>query len=331
MSRTISHNSEHLSDPDAAQTEAPESGRLVPESLESGMIYDEEIVRDLHWLIYSPSLMSLPESESSDWLFNTSIIKQRLAELDNNPQTLISDLRQQAQFRLGYYFEDLVRIYINEFVQTIDFKYNIQVSRDKTTVGEYDFLMALKDGKKIHLEAAVKFYLCTSEDPNHCALDSFIGPNRSDRLSRKWQRLTEHQLRLSKTDAGKAQAMALGLLPDQHSLLLRGYLFYPFSAWQDYQPSAPINANHLRGWWIRVAEAESLGTHYQYVVLMKPRWLALARCCFQETLSPAELIEATDSITTPMLIARLSLNEMTGAWCECDRGFIVPDNWNIQT
>lgn len=329
MSRRISHNSEPLSDPDAVQTETPESESLAPESIESGMIYNQEIVRDLHWLIYSPSLMCLPESESSDWLFSASIIKQRLAELDQTPQSLISDLRHQAQFRLGYYFEDLVRLYINTFIQPIDLKYNIQVSRDKTTVGEYDFLMALKDGLKIHLEAAVKFYLCTSEDPNHCALDSFIGPNRSDRLSRKWQRLNEHQLRLSKTEAGKAQAMTLGLLPDQHSLLLRGYLFYPFRAWQHYQPPAPINANHLRGWWIRVTEAESLGENYQYVILMKPRWLALARCCFQETLSSAELIEATGSMTTPMLVARLSLNVTTGVWCERDRGFIVPDNWNV--
>ncbi len=320
MSRSIRHNSERPSDADTSQTE----------TIKSAMLYEQQVVRDLHWLIYSPALMSAA-SESCDWLFNTPMIDQRLAELDQKPQPLITGLRQQAQFRLGYYFEDLVRIYINIFIQPVDFKYNIQVLRDKTTVGEYDFLMALKNGIKIHLEAAVKFYLCTSEDPQHCTLDDFVGPNRSDRLSRKWQRLTQHQLQLSKTDSGKAQAMALGLLPDHHSLLLRGYLFYPFSAWQDYHPPAPINANHLRGWWISVTEVESLGADYQYVILMKPRWLALARCCFQETLSCAELIDSRSNITTPVLVARLILDKKSGAWCECDRGFIVPDSWNEQT
>ncbi len=340
MSIQTLHNSKRLSDQDSAGAEAPPSGENasgepasedhLPANAESDMIFNQEIVRDLHWLITSPSLMSLPESESSDWLFNASLIDQRLAELDKQPQPLLSNLRQQAQFRLGYYFEDLIRIYIEKFIQPTDFKYNIQVCRDKTTVGEYDFLMALSSGLNVHLEAAVKFYLCTSEDPTHCSLDSFVGPNRKDKLSRKWQRLTEHQLQLSKTDAGKAQAMALGLLPDQHSLLLRGYLFYPFRAWQEYQPPAPINTDHLRGWWLRVSEIESLGNNYQYVVLMKPRWMALARCSFQETLSNAELIEATHRIATPMLVARLRYNETRGAWYESDRGFIVPDYWNVE-
>lgn len=296
-------------------------------SLESGSAYQQEVVRDLHWLIYSPSLMTPPDNESSDWLFTAPDIDAQLAILDQNPQPLISQLRQQAQFRLGYYFEDLVRLYINIFTQPTDLKHNIQVSRDKTTVGEYDFLMALKNGIKVHIEAAVKFYLCTSDDIHHCDLKDFIGPNRSDRLDRKWQRLTGHQLQLSKTEAGKNQANALGLLPDRHSLLMRGYLFYPYHQWQQYSPPAPINPEHLKGWWIRAAEAGSLGSDYQYVILMKPRWMALARCCFQETLSNTELTKMTDSISTPMLIARLRFKD--GLWRETDRGFIVPDNWNL--
>ncbi|MBN1005468.1 DUF1853 family protein [Amphritea pacifica] len=319
MGRNSSHNIGH-----SAKGSISESAIL-----ESGSVYQQEVIRDLHWLIYSPSLMTPPDNESSDWLFNIPEIDSHLARLDQNPQPLIDELRQQAQFRLGYYFEDLVRFYIKTFIQPIELKYNIQVSREKATVGEYDFLMALQNSINVHIEAAVKFYLCTTTDVNHCHLRDFIGPNRSDRLDRKWQRLTEHQLQLSKTDAGKTQAMALGLLPDRHSLLLRGYLFYPFAQWQAYNPPAPVNPDHLKGWWIRASETDALGEHYQYIVLMKPRWLALDRCCFQETLSRAELAEITErSITTPMLIARLVFKE--GRWHEADRGFIVPDNWNLQ-
>lgn len=302
-----------------------------PESvLQSASTYQHEIIRDLHWLIHSPSLMQLPNNQSSDWLFNQPAIDEYLADLDDRPQPLLNSLRQQAKFRLGYYFEDLIRIYLSTFIQPTDLKCNIQVSRDKTTVGEYDFLMALKDGIKAHLEAAVKFYLCTSEDPNYCALDDFIGPNRSDRLDKKWQRLTGHQMQLSLTEAGKNRATSLGLLPERHSLLLRGYLFYPYAHWRDYQPPKPINPDHLKGWWIRAMKVASLGNEYQYVMLMKPRWLALARCNFQETLSCSELMERANDITTPKLIARLQRNPATADWREIDRGFIVPDNWNLK-
>lgn len=313
--------SQSLNHPPAGQPRA---------TLRSALAYQHEIIRDLHWLIHSPSLMQLPSDQSPDWLFDQPALDEYLANLDIKPHSLLNELRQQAKFRLGYYFEDLIRIYLSTFLQPTDLKCNIQVSRDKTTVGEYDFLIAIK-GLNAHLEAAVKFYLCTSEDPNHCALNNFIGPNRSDRLDKKWQRLTGHQMQLSRTEAGKDRAAALGLLPERHSLLLRGYLFYPYAHWQDYHPPAPINPDHLKGWWITAAEAASLGDEYQYVMLMKPRWLALARCHFQETLSCCELMERTDGITTPKLIARLRRNSHANSWCEIDRGFIVPDNWNLKT
>ncbi|RTE67765.1 DUF1853 family protein [Amphritea opalescens] len=300
------------------------------EPLPSPTAYQHEIIRDLHWLIYSPSLMKLPDDQSSDWLFDQTAIAERLSKLDENPLPLINALRQQAKFRLGYYFEDLIRIYIQTFIQPTDLQCNIQVSRDKATVGEYDFLMALQEDINIHLEAAVKFYLCTAEDPDNCVLEDFIGPNRSDRLDKKWQRLNDHQMRLSHTDAGKDRATSLGLLPEKHSLLLRGYLFYPYAHWLDYQSPAPISPDHLKGWWLRAADVESLGAQYQYVMLMKPRWLALAVCGFQETLSCSELIERTNDTTTPKLIARLKFDPSDEQWHELDRGFIVPDGWNLK-
>lgn len=298
--------------------------------LESGTVYKQEIVRDLFWLIHSPSLMELPSSLSVDWLFDTPDIALKLSQLDKNPEPLLCTLRQQARFRLGYYFEDLVRLYLKLFLQPTDIKCNIQVSRDKTTVGEYDFLMATQDGLKVHLEASVKYYLCISDDPDNCQLTDFIGPNRSDRLDRKWQRLTTHQINLSNTDAGKDQAEALDLLPDQHSILLRGFLFYPHKQWQRYKAPAPINQNHLRGWWLRVGNLQKINQDSRYVVLMKPRWLAMAQCSFQETISFSELIKTTDSISTPLLIARLEFDDTKQLWREVDRGFIVPDNWNLQ-
>ena len=292
--------------------------------------YQHEIVRDLSWLIHSQSLMQLPDNLQPDWLFNDNQVSDKLAELDQNPQKLISGLRQQAHFRLGYYFEDLVRMYLKYFIQPLDLKSNIQVFHDKSTVGEYDFLMQLKDGQKIHLETAVKFYLCTCGDENICQTNHFVGPNRSDRLDKKWQRLMAHQLNLSRTEAGNDQAEAINLVPDQRTLLLRGYLFYPYSHWQTCQADVPVNPDHARGWWLRSSDSEVLEDNYRYTILMKPCWLAPARANFQKSLSFKELLEITTHITTPLLIARLSYNEGDCYWHESDRGFMVPDNWNLQ-
>ena len=292
--------------------------------------FQYEIVRDLYWLIHSPCLMQLAEHLRPDWLFNIPDIDTHLAQLDQNPASIISSLRQQAHFRLGYYFEDLVRIYLKYFIQPSELKSNIQVMHDKTTVGEYDFLVQLKDGRKIHLETAVKFYLCTQDEHSIATPEHFIGPNLSDRLDRKWRRLMEHQLNLSRTSAGNNQAQAIDMVPDQRSLLLRGYLFYHYDNWQHQQTAAPISPGHQRGWWLRTPELDKLKqSSGRYTVLMKPCWLAEAHPHFQNTLSFAELEETTRRITTPLLIARLDQAD-DRYWSETDRGFLVPENWNSQ-
>ncbi|WP_315984001.1 DUF1853 family protein [Aliamphritea spongicola] len=106
------------------------------------------IVRDLAWLARSPDIMTLPESLCADWLFDINNLQQHLESLDSHPESVISQLRQQACYRLGYYFEDLVKIYLKQFIQPTEIKTNIQVFKDKTTVGEYDFLIRLNNGKK---------------------------------------------------------------------------------------------------------------------------------------------------------------------------------------
>lgn len=289
--------------------------------------FQHGIVRDLAWLAQSPDIMTLPDSLRADWLFDIDGLYNHLKALDSHPAPVISQLRQQACYRLGYYFEDLVKIYLNCFIQPAEIQTNIQVYKDKTTVGEYDFLIRLANGEKVHLETAVKFYLCTDTRTHN--LNDFVGPNRSDKLSRKWQRLNEHQLQLSHTSAGSRQAEKLDLLPDRHSLLLKGYLFYPYAEWQDAGNwIEPISPTHARGWWLPLEEATELApdNNYRYGILMKPQWLAPARMCFQDSLSRDELLTTIDDLASPLLIAQLNQHPQHG-WQEVSRGFIVPNDW----
>lgn len=289
--------------------------------------YRHEIVRDLAWLIHSPGLANLPESLLSDWLFDNSQLHEQLTYFDQNPDRLICKLRQQACYRLGYYFEDLVRIYLESFIQPFELKSNIQVYKDKTTVGEYDFLIRLQSGEKIHLETAVKFYLFSGKDSSE-GLAGFIGPNRTDCLERKWNRLMDHQLRLSQTSAGSDQAEALDLLPDRRSLLLKGYLFYPYTQWQKFPTIEPLNPSHSRGWWLKVSQRNLLPSDkVRYRVLMKPQWLAEARVKYHDCMGHAELVHIMSDLSSPLLIAELIKDTQSTMWRERSRGFLVPDSW----
>ncbi len=289
--------------------------------------FQHGIVRDLAWLAQSPDIMTVPDSLRADWLFDIDDLQKRLSALDHQPELIISQLRQQACYRLGYYFEDLVKIYLKFFIQPSEIQTNIQVFKDKTTVGEYDFLIRLASGEKVHLETAVKFYLCT--DTHVHSLSNFVGPNRSDKLSRKWQRLNKHQLQLSHTCAGSRQAEKLDLLPDRHSLLLKGYLFYPYTEWQNAGNWQPISPTHAKGWWLPLEAARQLpaDNNYRYGILMKPQWLAPARMCFQDSLSQTELLTTIDDLASPLLIAQLNQHPRHG-WREVSRGFIVPNDWH---
>ena len=286
------------------------------------------LVRDLQWLINSPELITLPSELSSAWLFDNNRYTSTLEHLDKHPELIQREIRQQSRYRLGLYFEDLVRIYLKYFIQPVELKSNVQVFRDKATVGEYDFLMRLKDGRQIHLETAVKFYLCTeASGPDSYAV--FIGPNRKDCLENKWHRLMEHQLALSETPAGIDQAQDVGLVPDSRSLLLKGYLFYPYSNWRTAPLTGAINQEHLRGWWLTVSDAERLeNLPYRYTVLMKPSWLSAASLKWHCTQDLSALLDDIRQITTPMLVAQLAYDQSIGLWCETSRGFIVPDDWN---
>jgi len=291
--------------------------------------YRHEIVRDLAWLIHSPDLISLPQELSANWLFEHSQIQTRLKYFDINPDELVGKLRQQACYRLGYYFEDLVRLYLRYFIQPLELKSNIQVYKDKATVGEYDFLMQLANGEKVHLETAVKFYLYNGDSQSGRVLSNFLGPNKSDRLDRKWNRLMDHQINLSNTIAGSDQAEALDLLPSRRSLLIKGYLFYPFSEWREFPVISPVNPSHARGWWLKGSETQQLPNEARYTILMKPQWLAPALVKYHNSMSYEELCATMQpDLNTPLLIAELVKSNRSGVWQERSRGFVVPDNWD---
>jgi hypothetical protein len=70
---------------------------------------------------------------------------------------------------------------------------NIQIQRNKITLGEIDALLLINN-QPIHLEIVYKFYLFDKDLGE--GLNAWIGPNRKDSLIEKLNRLKNHQLPL---------------------------------------------------------------------------------------------------------------------------------------
>lgn len=70
---------------------------------------------------------------------------------------------------------------------------NIQIQRNKITLGEIDALLMINN-QPVHLEIVYKFYLFDNNFGE--GLKAWIGPNRKDSLIEKLNRLKNHQLPL---------------------------------------------------------------------------------------------------------------------------------------
>lgn len=71
---------------------------------------------------------------------------------------------------------------------------NIQIQKDKTTLGEIDCILK-QQNNPIHLEIVYKFYLYDPRVGDN-EIDWWIGPNRRDSLTKKLYKLKEKQLPL---------------------------------------------------------------------------------------------------------------------------------------
>lgn len=273
------------------------------------------ILADIQWLRTSPSLMTLPpDMDGVHLLREISTRGDIRVESTEWPNSL--------QRRLGYYYEDLFNSVLTSTPYISDIKRNIQIKEANRTVGEFDFIVQTQQGITIHIECAVKFYLCTGDGSE---LSHFEGPNRKDRLDLKWDKLLHKQIRLSETDAGRATTLSLNMHPTQTAVLIQGYLFYPFGQ-SACHLHASINPNHLQGWWIRNEHRKQiLDETIRYQLLNKPFWLACPAIPETELVSSKELDKLLTEQHHPQLIVRL--RQRDDDWCELDRGFIVQNGW----
>ena len=284
-------------------------------------------VRSLAWAIGSAPLM---QTQKGFDVFNSAACQiayvqaqDWLEVLDQDPQSLLSHLKQTQSWKVGYRFEALISFWLNwcpdyEFLGT-----NLQVQQGKgRTLGAFDYILRNQAGEIEHWEAAIKFYLLHGQGEEW---SSWIGPGKRDRLDIKLKRMINHQLPLSATAAGIEALQRIGVSGvDRRCAFIKGMFFRPWNEGSE----GPKNMfePHRLGVWVTqadFAEYAAQNPNCRYLIREKPDWISDVRCTSNETLTVDKICE--QNFKRPRLLSQLE--DHGEHWSEKTRLFLVPNNW----
>lgn len=214
---------------------------------------------------------------------------------------------------LGKYAEQLLQLFFEHYPIFQLLGQNIQLIKDKETLGEIDFLLHdLKNHKYIHLEFALKFYLKTAWKGK----ETFLGPNVKDCLQRKSQKLisSQSQLLIQHTDLLTAD---LRQIPFQPKIWMKGVRFYPFLLNESY--------THTKAWWLKIEDIGHLDkSDYSFELIdQKKDWIFPY---FKAVAQDFEILklEATTYLSqnrNALMVVRKKGEEVI------DRGFVMRADW----
>ncbi len=291
-------------------------------------------VRDLAWCCINPPMLQLSGIIHSPTSTKASAeLWHWLANVDQQHQALEQLLNKRKSTRLGLYYETLWRFYFEQRPEWELLAYNQQIHENGITLGAFDFLC--RQGQDFwHLEMAVKFYLCTAETAEEAHnWNSWIGPNKSDRLDIKLHHLNTHQLPLDQQPA--AVSWLQEHFPQVQSwhrgICLQGYFF---NRGQTHKPAQLHPDNHIHRWF-RLTEfaelVENTGDNC-WLILERHQWLAPAQLEDQQhALTSKTLMQQLEvQIKTwrrPAIVAALAYWPEDKIWQEASRYFLVPDDW----
>lgn len=195
-----------------------------------------------------------------------------LQQLDIHPYN-ISNFNQSVPegLRLGKRVERFVSHELSQDEHTTLLVENIQIQKDKRTLGELDALLLYND-QPIHLEIVYKFYLYDARVGDN-ELDHWIGPNRKDTLVKKLDKLKNKQLPLlfNPHTQPLLQDLNLDIKNLQQRVLFKAQLFTPYN---DANISFELlNKTCIKGFYISFKHLKVLDNNKFYIP-NKINWLS---------------------------------------------------------
>ncbi len=173
---------------------------------------------------------------------------------------------------LGRRIERFFEFYMNQSKNYDLIKSNIQIIKDKETLGELDFLLYDKRAKKyLHIEQIYKFYLYNPSLPNE--IDRYIGPNQNDTLAKKLTKLKNKQLPLLFKDETKKYLNGINTNTIEQKVCFKGNIYVPMSFQNKNIPI--INNSCIKGFYINYEEflKQKHFKEYEYFLPKRNDWI----------------------------------------------------------
>ena len=193
-----------------------------------------------------------------------------LTQFEIEQKSIGIDTEINTKLRLGKYVERFVSHQLANTESVSLIAENIQISKDRITLGELDCLL-YKNGNPIHLEVIYKFYLY---DPTKQGLHCWIGPNKKDCLVEKLEKLQQKQLPLlySKECEKYLKSISLQSADISQQVYFKAQLFVPFRMKKEIQSS--INTDCIVGYYFKPHELVQFKDAKFYIPTKKD-WLMI--------------------------------------------------------
>lgn len=174
----------------------------------------QDLQKAVDWILHSNSFFKLSNSWELPNEFSEGIVHDRL----NEGLIEIAEKLRSHPTRLGRLFERLVILIFecNSNYEVLEKGVGIFEGKNQKT--ELDLLLKTPNGKGLHLEVAVKFYLMMEKDGE----EQIVGPNELDVLE---HRLGRFELQIS--EGKKYVEERYPELDFEHKIFSRGRLFLP--------------------------------------------------------------------------------------------------------
>lgn len=229
--------------------------------------YKHAIVRDLAWVVQSPSLQykgfALPEWSPAFYEEFYKGIESKLKIIDQNPVDLKLFIRQNNTRLLGTYFEALVNYAFQIHPEWSIKEFQYQIHKDGITKGELDFIVQHQTDRQIyHIETAVKYYLANTSKLTRDTL--WYGPNAKDRLDLKFSKMQKQQIPMLQESKYRDREVV-------SKTWIKGGLFVPFNSNEQMKSHA-----NMIGTWCTISELKTLiaNDFAPFRILDKRDWLS---------------------------------------------------------
>ncbi|MFT2109631.1 DUF1853 family protein [Marinomonas sp. 2405UD68-3] len=307
------------------------------------MNYKHQVVNDLAWVFSAPMIVA--DLDLSLWWEEG--LEEKLNELDRGPATLLDCVAQCKSHFLGAYFEVLFSFAIRYFsTLTVVFEHEQLSDENGKTLGEIDMLVKTPDGRFFQFEIAIKYFLEVKQGGDI----EWIGPNKTDSLSKKSEKARAKQLRILETKIGRSYLEQWGIYQAvEPMLLIFGYLFTDGRKSEDLQREKSAQNVELNGkrmasdnenaYWIRLTEFKTKSFNKcSFYELIKPKWMTFNNIKREEIQSYEsvclDLDRSFKSDIRPKMYSVwnqspedvLNANKVIGGY-PYERVFIVPDAW----